>query len=106
MADKTKLVALKRISYGNGLYYPGNELPIVATELSDEWVKSGAAAWVEEQPERTPLKAKPVTAQLGDEGVNVINAESEITLTGRVPVTEARKKPPAKRQTRKKKIVE
>ena len=80
-------------------------MPIVATALSDVWVKSGAAAWVEEQPERA-LKAKPMTAQLGDEGVNVINAESEITLTGRVPVTEARKKPPAKKQTRKKKIVE
>lgn len=105
MAEKNKLVALKRISYGNGLYYPGNELPIVATALSDEWVKSGAAAWVEEQPERA-LKARPMTAQLGDEGVNVINAEAEITLTGRVPVTETRKKPPAKKQTRKKKIVE
>ena len=105
MADKIKLVALKRISYGNGLYYPGNELPIVATELSDEWVKSGAAAWVEEQPERA-LKARPMTAQMGDEGVNVVNAETELTLTGRVPATEARKKPPAKRQTRKKKIVE
>ena len=105
MAEKNKLVALKRITYGNGIYYPGNELPIVATALSDEWVRSGAAAWVEEQPERA-LKAKPMTAQLGDEGVNVINAESEIILTGRVRVTEARKKPPTKKQTRKKKIVE
>lgn len=105
MAKKNKLVALKRIIYKNNLFYPGNELPIVASELSDTWVRNGAAVWIEEKPERA-LKAKPVTAQTGDDGVNVINAESDITLTGRVPVTEARKKPPANRKTRKKKIVE
>lgn len=97
-----KLIATRRILYKSVNYIPGDVLPD-NTDMTDSWLNSGSAVY-EEVSTHKPLKAQPASAQAGSEGVNVANAETDETLIGKVPLTETRKKEPAKRNSAKKRV--
>ncbi len=97
-----KLIATRRILYKSKNYIPGDILP-ENTDMTDAWLSSGSAIF-EDVSSHKPLKAQPTSAQAGTEGINVVNAETDETLIGKVPLTETRKKEPAKRKPAKKRV--
>ncbi len=98
-----KLIATSRILYNSVNYIPGDVLP-ENTDMTDAWISSGSAVYEKEKAPQKPLKASSASAQAGVEGVNVVNAETDKTLIGKVPLTETRKKEPAKRKPAKKRV--
>lgn len=99
-----RLIATRRILYKSVNYIPGDVLPD-NTDMTDAWLNSGSAVYEDEITSKKALKAKPASAQAGTEGVNVANGETDETLIGKVPLTETRKKEPAKRKTAKKRVI-
>lgn len=96
-----KLIATANILYKSVQYYPGDELP-QDNDISKDWIAAGSAVIKEDNTPTKAPKAKPVSAQAGAEGVNVINGETDETIAGKVPLTENRKKSSgAKRNTKK-----
>jgi hypothetical protein len=98
------LKAKSHILYKGNDYIPGDILP--ECELTESWLASGAAFWDKEQPLQALPKARLVTAVPGLVGYTP-QPETTETLVGKVPITEARKKPPASaRRSRRKKVYE
>ena len=97
-----KLIATRRILYKSKNYIPGDILPD-NTDMTDAWLNSGSAIF-DDVSTHKPLKAQSASAQAGIEGVNVNNGETDETLIGKVPLTETRKKEPAKKRTAKKRV--
>lgn len=98
------LRAKSHILYEGIDYIPGDELP--ECELKDTWLASGAAFWDDEQPQQAATKAKPAAAVSGLVGYSPLSETTE-NLVGKIPMTEARKKPPATaRRTRRKRVYE
>ena len=62
-----KLIAKLPVLYASTQYRRGDALPTTKQALVDAWLKSGAAAWAEEDaPAKEPKpKATPVTAEPG-----------------------------------------
>lgn len=98
-----RLIATRRILYKSVNYIPGDVLP-ADTDMNDAWLRSGSAVYEDELTPNKTLKAAPASAQAGAEGINTVNAETDDTLIGQVPLTETRKKEPAKRKTAKKRV--
>lgn len=98
-----RLIATRRILYKSVNYIPGDVLPD-NTDMTDAWLNSGSAVYEDEITPKKALKAESASAQAGAEGVNVANGETDETLIGKVPLTETRKKEPAKRKTAKKRV--
>lgn len=103
MIAMTKIIATRRILYKSKEYAPGDELPD-DLPFKDIWIENGSAVITDDKTNDTTQKAVPASAESGAVGINVENSESEITLAGKVPVTEKRKKTPSKSKTPKKKV--
>lgn len=98
-----KLIAKARILYKSIQYSPGDELP-QDSDMSEAWLAAGSAVIREEStPPKLP-KVTPVSAQAGVEGINVLNSETDETITGKVPLTENRKKSSATKRNTKKRV--
>lgn len=98
------LKAKSHILYNGNDYIPGDVLP--ECELTESWLASGAAFWDNEQQQQALPKAKLATAVPGLVGYPTYTENAEM-LVGKVPITEARKKPPAStRRSRRKKVYE
>ncbi len=98
-----KLIATSHILYNSVNYIPGDILP-ENTDMTDAWLSSGSAIYENEKSSQKPLKAAPASAQAGVEGINVLNAETDETLIGKVPLIDNRKKETVKRKPAKKKV--
>lgn len=90
------LTAVQPILYGMHQYEVGDELP--QTELTETWVRSGAAAWMEKSSETTP-KAYLVTAQPGRSGIS--SSGNPEDLVGRITPNPLRERDPVKRRRRR-----
>lgn len=93
------LIALRPVLYHAHQYGTGDSLPVNDPEMTELWIAAGTAIWKEEaEPDKPPAKAVPVTAIPGMPGMSDSGTSN---LTGRIPETPARKKPPAKSTARK-----
>ena len=96
-----KLIAKALILFESKLYEVGAELPTKNPQMVDAWVKAGTAVWKnDEEPEETPVKVRPATAEPGLAG-QALSSESETgeNLVGKVPKTTARTKAPVRKTT-------
>ncbi len=105
MAKKRKLVALMYLCIGNYEYFLGDEIDEDNVD-AEALVNSGAAIWVNPDVDSNTPKARLATAQVGDVGINVVGAETEVSIPGTVPKTDSRKKSSSTTRKKKKAISE
>ena len=84
-----ELKAIYPILYRSHQYNVGDSLPADDETMVQAWLDAKTAAWQETPPAKA--KARPVTAQAGLAGQSP-NGETEESLVGRVPRTQARNK--------------
>lgn len=88
-----RLTAQTYILFESKTYKPGEELPVKNPAMVEAWLEAGTAVFIDDEQTKTPVKARPRTAEPGLPGV-AVHSESENgeNLVGKVPKTNSRKK--------------
>lgn len=88
-----RLVATSPILYLSHQYEVGETLPANNPDMVEAWLEAKTATWVAQEQTKVPVKARPATAEPGQQGAAVASeSEDGDNLVGKVPKTAKRSK--------------